>query len=246
MADEGPLLGVRAASPTPATWSGAAPVASSVGLPEPPVWPPAAQWTTAGIVVVLLGLLAWRGYGLSRYSTRPLLIDNAAAPRDAIDINQADMVDLRLVPGIGEKRAERIIAHRKQNGPFRSLEELRKVPGIGAATWQNIRPYLRLGPETQAASPPRRVVRGKAPEQPVVPVGKGKKKPPAEKVDINRATPGQLRTLPGIGPTLSARILAARQNRSFRSIEELRKVKGIGAKTLERLRPYVVVGPPGE
>jgi competence protein ComEA len=215
--------------------------------PEPPVWTPAAQWTTAGIALVFLGLLAWRGYGLSRYSTRPLLLENAGVPKDAIDLNTADVVELRLVPGIGENMAKRIIAHRQAKGPFRSLDDLRQVKGIGPATLQRIRLYLRIAASTQTAAPPPRVVRRAAPEQPVVEAGPGKKKvPPAEKIDINRATAEQLRTLPGIGPTLSARIIAARQKQAFRSVDELRKVKGIGVKTLARLRPYVTIGAAGE
>jgi competence protein ComEA len=249
MADQGPLLGVSAASPTPASWPDAAPLAAPGAAPEPPAWPAAAQWCTAGLLAVFLGLLAWRGYGLSRYSTRPLLIDNEA-PRDAIDLNKADAVDLRLVPGIGEKTAERILAYRKENGPFRSLDELRKVKGIGPATLERIRHYFRIDSYRQSSIAPPRVARGAAAERPRTPPPgepeKGKKKPLARKVDVNTATAEQLRTLPGIGPTLSARILAARQKGRFRSVEELRKVKGIGAKTLQRLRPWVVVGKPGE
>ena len=246
MADEGPPLGVSTASPAPPTWPGAAPAAAAPSPPVPPAWPPAAQWSTAGLLVVFLGLLAWRGYGLSSYSTRPLLIENGAAPRGAIDLNRADVVDLRLVPGVGEKMAQRIIEHRRQKGPFRSLDELRRVSGVGPATLDRMRPYLRIESYTEEAIPPPRVVRGAAPpERPAAPPEKGKKKPaPAEKIDVNRAGIDQLRTLPGIGPTLAARIVEARQRQPFRSVEDLRRVKGIGAKTLERLRPHVTVGPP--
>ncbi|WP_145279804.1 ComEA family DNA-binding protein [Tautonia plasticadhaerens] len=49
----------------------------------------------------------------------------------------------------------------------------------------------------------------------------------------------ELEALPGIGPTLAARII---ERRPYRSVEELVEVKGIGLKTLERLRPLVRVG----
>ena len=49
--------------------------------------------------------------------------------------------------------------------------------------------------------------------------------------------------MPGIGPVLSARIVETRQARPFASVDELRRVKGIGVKTLEKLRPHVMVGP---
>jgi competence protein ComEA len=63
-------------------------------------------------------------------------------------------------------------------------------------------------------------------------------------LDLNRATSGELERLPGIGPGLAARIVEARQRRgSFGSIDELRRVRGIGATTLARVRPLLAVGP---
>lgn len=58
-------------------------------------------------------------------------------------------------------------------------------------------------------------------------------------VDINTATEAQLRTVKGIGPKKAEAIIAARP---FSSVDDLRRVKGIGAKTLENLRPHLCVG----
>ena len=64
-------------------------------------------------------------------------------------------------------------------------------------------------------------------------------------LDINRATAKDFERLPGIGPQISARIVAYReQNGAFKSIDDITKVRGIGPKTLERLRPYLVVNTP--
>jgi competence protein ComEA len=242
MADEGPLLGVSTSVPAPPTWC-PAPAPAPPSPPEPSTWTPAAQWTTAALLAVFLGLLGWRGIGLSRWSTRPLNIEDEALPRDAIDLNEADVVDLRLIPGVGEKMAARIVEHRRKNGPFRSLDELRRIPGIGPAVLARIRPYLRIDTFTEAPTPPPREVRGAAPEHPAEGTPAGKKKaPPAEKIDLNRATREQLQTLPGIGPALSARIIEARGLRPFTTVDDLRRVKGIGAKTLARLRPHITVG----
>jgi competence protein ComEA len=245
MADEGPPLGVSTAAQAPANWPGVGPTVAPPASPEPPAWTPAAVWTAVTLLVAFLGLLGWRGYGMSSYSTRPLPVEGDPAPRrGAIDVNKADAVDLRLVPGVGEGMAQRIIEHRGRLGGFRSLDELRQVKGVGEATLQRIRPYLRVGPDTPSPPPPPRVVRAAAPEKKAVPArAKGKKQPPAGKVDVNRAGPDELRTLPGIGPTLARRILEARQKGPFRSVDELRRVKGVGPKTLERLRPFVRVGP---
>ncbi|OQX75122.1 MAG: DNA-binding protein [Campylobacteraceae bacterium 4484_4] len=49
----------------------------------------------------------------------------------ALDINTATKADFVKVKGIGEKKAENIIAYREAHGKFASLEELKKVKGIG-------------------------------------------------------------------------------------------------------------------
>lgn len=50
---------------------------------------------------------------------------------ESININTADKEELMSINGIGEKRAEAIITHRDQNGPFRSVDELAEVKGVG-------------------------------------------------------------------------------------------------------------------
>jgi competence protein ComEA len=64
----------------------------------------------------------------------------------------------------------------------------------------------------------------------------------AEPIDINKASAADLRELPGIGPKLSQAIVDEREKAPFKSVDDLRRVHGIGAKTLDRLRPYVTVG----
>jgi comEA protein len=59
-------------------------------------------------------------------------------------------------------------------------------------------------------------------------------------VDLNRATAAELEGLPGIGPAKAAAIIADRATSGpFRSVDDLVRVKGIGPKTLEKLRPLV-------
>ena len=64
---------------------------------------------------------------------------------------------------------------------------------------------------------------------------------PLRAVMINRASAQELEQLPGIGPAMALRIIERRRSRAFTSPEDLLDVKGIGPKTLERLRPYIVV-----
>ena len=58
-----------------------------------------------------------------------------------IELNDAGERELMLMPGIGATTARRIIDDRNQNGPFDSLSELARVPGIGPKTIKEISPY---------------------------------------------------------------------------------------------------------
>lgn len=62
-------------------------------------------------------------------------------------------------------------------------------------------------------------------------------------VNINTATEEELKALPGIGPSKAAAIVAYRsQNGGFKSVDELKNVKGIGEGILAKLRQEAVVG----
>jgi len=66
-----------------------------------------------------------------------------------------------------------------------------------------------------------------------------------EKIEINSATVEQLQEVPGIGPTLAARIIDFRDEHGpFERVEDLLNVQGIGVRTLERMRPYLEVETP--
>lgn len=65
---------------------------------------------------------------------------------------------------------------------------------------------------------------------------------PITSVNLNTATQAQLESLPGIGAATAKRILEYRQkNGSFKKIEELMNVKGIGEKAFLKLKPHVTV-----
>ena len=65
----------------------------------------------------------------------------------------------------------------------------------------------------------------------------------ASPVNLKTATQAQLEALPGIGPSAAQRILDYRQkNGSFRKIEDLMNVKGIGEKSFLKLKPLITVG----
>jgi competence ComEA-like helix-hairpin-helix protein len=67
---------------------------------------------------------------------------------------------------------------------------------------------------------------------------------PLPAVDLNRASPEELMQLPGIGPVLAGRIVAARAaDGTFTSVDDLRRVSGVGPARIERLRSLVTAAP---
>ncbi len=61
-----------------------------------------------------------------------------------IDLNRAEAWLLEALPGIGETRAQAIIDYRQQNGPFNNINELIKIDGIGAATYEKIKHLITV------------------------------------------------------------------------------------------------------
>jgi competence protein ComEA len=60
------------------------------------------------------------------------------------DLNQATTNQLEAIPGIGEKLSRDIFEYRAKNGSFKSIEELKNVPGIGDENYTKIKPYFAL------------------------------------------------------------------------------------------------------
>ncbi len=67
------------------------------------------------------------------------------APNRKIDINAADWEVLAQLPGIGEVLAKRIVDFRNKYGPFASIEDLLKVPGVGEKKLKDINSYITVG-----------------------------------------------------------------------------------------------------
>ncbi|RMF61874.1 MAG: helix-hairpin-helix domain-containing protein [Calditrichaeota bacterium] len=61
-----------------------------------------------------------------------------------VNVNRAEEQELERLPRVGPVLARRILDYRKRNGGFRKLEDLKRVKGIGEATFERIKPYVSL------------------------------------------------------------------------------------------------------
>lgn len=67
-----------------------------------------------------------------------------------VNVNLANAEELALLPGVGPARAAAIIAHRKQHGPFKRVDDLLQVSGIGEKALARIKPHCVLEGKTTA------------------------------------------------------------------------------------------------
>ena len=69
---------------------------------------------------------------------------SAESTNGKVDINTANAKLLETLPGIGETRAQAIIQHREEHGPFRRVDDIVAVPGIGATTLEGLRDLVEV------------------------------------------------------------------------------------------------------
>lgn len=145
------------------------------------------------------------------------------AEGERIDPNRADDVELDRLPGIGPSTALAIVRERDRGVVFNQARDLLNIRGIGEATLGRIESHLDL-----ATPPPA--------------LGRTAIDGVTTRLNVNEATAEALQNLPGVGPTISERIVETRDEKGrFETVEELLEVRGIGEATLERLRQQVTV-----
>ena len=152
----------------------------------------------------------------------------------AVDINTANATELTKFNGVGPATAKKIIAYRDANGLFASCDDLINVKGIGQKTLEKIKPDCSIGEETGDAKKP-----SKAPEKDT----ESKK----GAIDINTADAAALKNFDGVGPATAKKIIAYRDaNGPFASCDDLKNVKGIGQKTLDKIKPMCTASAPSK
>jgi competence protein ComEA len=70
--------------------------------------------------------------------------ESTSADDGRININTADAAGLMQIPGVGESRAEAILAYRREHGSFGSIEEIMKVSGIKNALFEKMKDYITI------------------------------------------------------------------------------------------------------
>jgi len=91
---------------------------------------------TAGVLILAMMSLSAAGLSAEQKKT--------GGQSGKININTASVAKLSELPGIGPKKAERIIAYRKKYGRFRRIQEIMKVKGIGEKTFKKFSGRIRV------------------------------------------------------------------------------------------------------
>lgn len=96
---------------------------------------------TAGLKkrLALVALFAFLVFSLSYAQNQP------KAGNTKINLNTATVTELQTLPRIGPKVAQRIVDYRTQNGPFKKVEDIMKVRGVGEKVFNQIKDLITVG-----------------------------------------------------------------------------------------------------
>ena len=95
------------------------------------------------IALVLPGLVASAPAAVQAQGTSTVAQDSRTAP---LNLNVATAAELERLPGVGPAMAARIVEYRQKNGPFKKIEDLMNVKGIGEKTFLNLKPMITVTP----------------------------------------------------------------------------------------------------
>lgn len=182
------------------------------------------------IVISTIGL--WKHfYQTSRdievFETKMIKVDtikDTSYPKSKIyqiDINKADTTDWEQLPGIGKVLSKRIIKYREAIGGFHAVAELAHVYGLQPEVLSKIESYLTINPKTIPQN--KKIRKKKQPSFAYLP-----------DLDVNTANEQDFKQLPGIGETLSKRIVKFRNSKGgFNEVKEIKDVYGLSAEVFD-------------
>lgn len=72
------------------------------------------------------------------------IIEDEGLTNETVNINKADEAELQSLNGIGASLAASIVQYRNENGKFKTIEELKNVPGIGDSKYENVKEKIKV------------------------------------------------------------------------------------------------------
>ena len=180
-----------------------------------------------------------------------LATGSALAAGALVDINTADQKTLESLPGVGPATAKEIVKGR----PFKSVDDLANVKGIGKSKLEKIKPLVTVGgppaakaPAAQApaaagaaagATAPKATTATQAAQKaPAQAKQAAKAAVPMGPVNLNTASKEQLVALPGIGEKKAQAII---DGRPYQKTEDVMKVKGIKQGIYNKIKDKITV-----
>src|SRR2546429_8316615 len=104
-----------------------------------------------------MSVMVWRAFAIPIALILCLLLTPGALakkpPAKPVNINTATSEELQQVPGIGPATAQKILQMRKSYGPFKSVDDLLAIRGLGEKRLDKMRKYLTVGPPTPKKTP---------------------------------------------------------------------------------------------
>jgi competence protein ComEA len=158
----------------------------------------------------------------------------AKSSHGKVDINSADQAALETLPGVGASVSKAIIAGR----PWKSIDDLDSIRGIGKARIDALRPLVTLGSGTHSAPESTTSKKGAMTSKGAARTAPKSEATSGKKVDLNTASKDELDALPGIGPVKAQAIIEARP---FKTIEDVMKVRGIKEGEFAKIKDLITV-----
>ena len=97
-------------------------------------------------IAVLSCLLGVPSVAAAGQTKTPARAAAKPASTTVVNLNTASASDLEGLPGIGAKTAARIVEYRQKNGPFKKVEELMNVRGVGEKNFLKLKPQITIAP----------------------------------------------------------------------------------------------------
>jgi competence protein ComEA len=105
------------------------------------------------LVILMLFMGAAAPASVPAVALTPAVAQERPATAPLVNINTATAAALESLPGIGPATAKRILEYREKSGPFKKIEDLMNVRGIGEKAFLRLRPLVTIGGSQTGAAP---------------------------------------------------------------------------------------------